>query len=58
MLLESYYEIEIDFGKSLCVTNTSVQNVSKLIEAPKIEEVTCGMEINMYFPADDQGDLF
>ena len=67
MLLESYYEIEIDFGKSLGVTNTSVQNVSKLIEpmegimawtAPKIEEVTCGMEINMYFPADDQGDLF
>ena len=24
--------------------------------APKIEEVTCGMEINMYFPADDRGD--
>ena len=21
--------------------------------APKIEEVTCGMEINMYFPAED-----
>jgi coenzyme PQQ precursor peptide PqqA len=27
--------------------------------APKIEEVTCGMEINMYFPADDrEDDLF
>ena len=26
--------------------------------APKIEEVTCGMEINMYFPAEDDGDLF
>ena len=25
---------------------------------PKIEEVTCGMEINMYFPADDEGTLF
>ena len=25
---------------------------------PKIEEITCGMEINMYFPADDEGDLF
>jgi len=22
---------------------------------PKIEEATCGMEINMYFPADDEG---
>ena len=21
--------------------------------APKLEEVTCGMEINMYFPAED-----
>ena len=21
--------------------------------APKIEELTCGMEINMYFPADE-----
>ncbi|MEM1346201.1 MAG: pyrroloquinoline quinone precursor peptide PqqA [Pseudomonadota bacterium] len=21
--------------------------------APKIEELTCGMEINMYFPAED-----
>ena len=26
--------------------------------APKIEEVSCGMEINMYFPADDESDLF
>ena len=28
--------------------------------APKIEEVTCGMEINMYFPAEDESehDLF
>jgi coenzyme PQQ precursor peptide PqqA len=26
--------------------------------APKIEEVICGMEINMYFPAEDDGDLF
>jgi coenzyme PQQ precursor peptide PqqA len=26
--------------------------------APIIEEVTCGMEINMYFPAEDDGDLF
>jgi coenzyme PQQ precursor peptide PqqA len=26
--------------------------------APKLEEVTCGMEINMYFPAEDEGDLF
>ena len=26
--------------------------------APKIEEMTCGMEINMYFPAEDEGDLF
>jgi coenzyme PQQ precursor peptide PqqA len=25
---------------------------------PEIEEVTCGMEINMYFPAEDDGDLF
>jgi len=25
---------------------------------PAIEEVTCGMEINMYFPADDEGVLF
>jgi len=25
---------------------------------PKIEEATCGMEINMYFPADDEGVLF
>lgn len=26
---------------------------------PEIEEMTCGMEINMYFPAeDDDGDLF
>lgn len=22
--------------------------------APKIEEVTCGMEINMYFPAEEE----
>jgi coenzyme PQQ precursor peptide PqqA len=27
--------------------------------APAIEEVTCGMEINMYFPAEEEaGDLF
>jgi len=26
--------------------------------APKIEEVTCGMEINMYFPAEDDYTLF
>ncbi|MEM1163331.1 MAG: pyrroloquinoline quinone precursor peptide PqqA [Pseudomonadota bacterium] len=25
---------------------------------PEIEEVTCGMEINMYFPAEDEGELF
>jgi coenzyme PQQ precursor peptide PqqA len=26
---------------------------------PVIEELTCGMEINMYFPAEeDEGDLF
>lgn len=25
---------------------------------PKIEEVTCGMEINMYFPAEDESTLF
>ncbi len=25
---------------------------------PKIEEVTCGMEINMYFPAEDDPVLF
>ena len=24
--------------------------------APKIKEVTCGMEINMYFPAEEQDD--
>ena len=26
--------------------------------APKIEEISCGMEINMYAPADDQDELF
>jgi coenzyme PQQ precursor peptide PqqA len=27
--------------------------------APVVEELSCGMEINMYFPADeDEGDLF
>jgi len=26
--------------------------------APKIEEVTCGMEINMYFPAEGEETLF
>jgi coenzyme PQQ precursor peptide PqqA len=27
--------------------------------APTVEELSCGMEINMYFPADEeQGDLF
>jgi len=26
--------------------------------APKIEETTCGMEINMYFPAEGEDDLF
>ncbi|MEO1315039.1 MAG: pyrroloquinoline quinone precursor peptide PqqA [Pseudomonadota bacterium] len=26
--------------------------------APKIKELSCGMEINMYFPADDEGTLF
>ena len=26
--------------------------------APKIEEVACGMEINMYFPAEDDDTLF
>ncbi len=25
---------------------------------PEISEIACGMEINMYFPADDEGDLF
>ncbi len=25
---------------------------------PVIEEQTCGMEINMYFPADEEGELF
>ncbi|MEL6316153.1 MAG: pyrroloquinoline quinone precursor peptide PqqA [Pseudomonadota bacterium] len=26
--------------------------------APEVEEVSCGMEINMYFPAEDDGELF
>jgi len=26
--------------------------------APVIEEMICGMEINMYFPAEDEGELF
>ncbi|MEM1385382.1 MAG: pyrroloquinoline quinone precursor peptide PqqA [Pseudomonadota bacterium] len=26
--------------------------------APKIEELTCGMEVNMYFPAEDERELF
>ena len=26
--------------------------------APKIDEISCGMEINMYAPADDQDELF
>lgn len=26
--------------------------------APIVEELSCGMEINMYFPAEDDGDLF
>lgn len=26
--------------------------------APLIEEISCGMEINMYAPADDEGVLF
>ncbi len=26
--------------------------------APKLEEVTCGMEINMYFPAEGEDTLF
>ena len=25
--------------------------------APEIEEVTCGMEINMYFPAESEDEL-
>ncbi|MEM9145541.1 MAG: pyrroloquinoline quinone precursor peptide PqqA [Pseudomonadota bacterium] len=25
---------------------------------PTIEELSCGMEINMYFPADEDEDLF
>ncbi len=25
---------------------------------PIIEEMSCGMEINMYFPAEDEGELF
>jgi coenzyme PQQ precursor peptide PqqA len=25
---------------------------------PKIDEITCGMEINMYFPAEDDPVLF
>lgn len=25
---------------------------------PKIDEITCGMEINMYFPAEDDPILF
>jgi coenzyme PQQ precursor peptide PqqA len=26
--------------------------------APVVEELPCGMEINMYFPAEEDGDLF
>lgn len=26
--------------------------------APITEELPCGMEINMYFPAEEDGDLF
>ena len=26
--------------------------------APVVEELSCGMDINMYFPAEDEGDLF
>ncbi|MGF1501550.1 MAG: pyrroloquinoline quinone precursor peptide PqqA [Paracoccaceae bacterium] len=26
--------------------------------APKIEELSCGMEINMYFPAEDERARF
>lgn len=26
--------------------------------APSFEDLTCGMEINMYFPAEEDGALF
>lgn len=26
--------------------------------APKLEEISCGMEINMYFPADEEDARF
>lgn len=26
--------------------------------APKLDEIPCGMEINMYFPAEDEDELF
>jgi len=26
--------------------------------APEIEEFACGMEINMYAPAEDEGEIF
>lgn len=42
--------------------NASPENTAEDIlmtwTTPKIEEATCGMEINMYFPADDEGVLF
>jgi coenzyme PQQ precursor peptide PqqA len=37
---------------------TVLENCNMAWTAPKLEEVTCGMEINMYFPAEDDLDLF
>jgi coenzyme PQQ precursor peptide PqqA len=47
------------FPESLGSHQATVSEICNMAwTAPKLEEVTCGMEINMYFPAEDDLDLF
>jgi coenzyme PQQ precursor peptide PqqA len=36
----------------------SVRRIDMPWKKPVLREVSCGMEINMYGPAEDEGDLF
>jgi coenzyme PQQ precursor peptide PqqA len=42
----------------IVATRIKPQEAVMAWNTPEIEEVTCGMEINMYFPAETEEDLF
>jgi coenzyme PQQ precursor peptide PqqA len=60
LTMEAFQSL-LPLAASIGAAETQISHMGETMAwtAPAIEEVTCGMEINMYFPAEEEaGDLF